>query len=196
VKLSRKIYASRGGQFSNMAAKGVVDLSFNDLADGSDIDNYFTKEEKEGNSKSSRVLREVKAIRLGNNLLSDTGSIGKSLSSQVDTERILWIDLSFNKLSKISEELQTAFPNVTTLYLQANQISRLSEIKKLGMFKNLKSLTLFGNPVEGNKHYRNMVLYSCPNLHILDFCPITPSQRKRNDIWSDVFRNKLNPGND
>jgi hypothetical protein len=88
------------------------------------------------------------------------------------------------------------FPNLALLYMQANQVSKLTELKKLSHFKKLKSLVLFGNPVEGSKHYRNMILWACPQLQILDFCPITKAQRARNEVWAQVFRRKLYPDED
>lgn len=45
--------------------------------------------------------------------------------------------------------------NLTSLYLHANDIKTLKEIKKLGNLTKLKSLTLHGNPVEEVKNYRS-----------------------------------------
>lgn len=91
----------------------------------------------------------------------------------------MWLDLSFNQIGSVNESLVSTFPNVTTLYLHANQITKLSHIKKLSGFTQLKSLTLYGNPVEENKHYKNYILYCFPELQQLDFCVITTSQRQK-----------------
>jgi Leucine-rich repeat (LRR) protein len=91
----------------------------------------------------------------------------------------MWLDLSFNQIGSVNESLVATFPNVTTLYLHANQITKLSHIKKLSGFTHLKSLTLYGNPVEENKHYKNYILYCFPELQQLDFCVITTSQRQK-----------------
>ena len=71
------------------------------------------------------------------------------------------------------------FPNLTTLYLHANQITKLSNIKKLAGLTQLKSLTLYGNPLEENKHYRNYILHIFPELQQLDFSVITSGQREK-----------------
>lgn len=71
------------------------------------------------------------------------------------------------------------FPSLTTLYLHANKIGKLGEIRKLLPMQSLKSLSLYGNPVEENKHYRNFVLYICPNLMQFDMSPVTKSELQR-----------------
>lgn len=139
-------------------------------------------------------LEEVKAIRLGNNMIKSLKIIvSPSLTSLIDITKLVWIDLSFNQISKIPDNFSEQLPNVTTIYMQANQVSRLSEIKKFSGFKDLKSLTLFGNPIEEHKHYRNMVLHSCSKLAQFDMSPVTSTERKRCEIWANTFRKKLHP---
>ena len=115
-----------------------------------------------------REAEAVKAVRLSNNLLENMEHLNGPFISAVDTSQILWLDLSFNKFVNVSEAMATTFPNITTIYLHANNISRLSQLKKLKMFPNLKSLSLYGNPVEEHKHYRNYVLNMCPNVTQFD----------------------------
>jgi Leucine-rich repeat (LRR) protein len=95
--------------------------------------------------------------------------------------QIQWLDLSFNHLQRLDENIVTYFPNLTTLYLHANQLPKLSHLKKLAGLSQLKSLTLYGNPLEENKHYRNYVLYLFPELKQLDFSVITDGQREQVD---------------
>lgn len=146
--------------------------------------------------KASSMKEEVKAIKLSNNYISSlTLLLIPSLKKTIDTHKILWLDLSFNHITTIIDAFIAAFPNTTTLYLHANQIAKLSEIKKLSQFQSLKSLSMFGNPVEENKHYRNMVLHTCTHLTQFDNSPVTQSERKRCDIWANTFRKKLHPEN-
>jgi Leucine-rich repeat (LRR) protein len=72
-------------------------------------------------------------------------------------ENLIWIDLSYNYLVTIDEEI-LKFPNLQNLYLNYNYIKDLSQTQKLGKLKNLKSLNLFGNPVEQVPGYRMWVL--------------------------------------
>jgi len=180
-------------------------LSFNDLAVDSDIQNCIinlakVEEQQSGvalsPAKTKRRQTETKAIRLGNNNISNVDILGRGLGNACILENVHWLDLSFNSIEKLTENFAKSFPNLSLLYMQANQVTKLTELKKLSYFKNLKSLVLFGNPVEGSKHYRNMILWACPQLQILDFCPITAGQRSRNEIWAQVFRRKLYPDED
>jgi Leucine-rich repeat (LRR) protein len=189
-----------------MTAKGVLDLSFNDLAVEADVNTCLinlakVEEQKNGGvtispTKTKRRQTETKAIRLGNNNISDVDMLSGPLSQVCVLENVHWLDLSFNGIEKLTESFAKSFPNLSMLYLQANGVSRLSELKKLSYFKNLKSVVLFGNPIEGSKHYRSMILWACPQLQILDFCPITADQRRRNKIWASTFRRKLYPDED
>lgn len=130
--------------------------------------------------KSSMIssTEEIKAIRIANNEIPSIDIIFSTITASLDTSKILWVDLSFNFLHKISSELSKILPNLTTIYLHANKISKLAEIKKLGGLINLKSVALYGNPVEDHKHYRNFVLYTCPKLSQFDMSPVTKSEVK------------------
>lgn len=121
---------------------------------------------------------EIKAIRLANNAICEMQILVNPFSSVFDTSKITWLDVSFNQIEKIHLSVFEAFPNITALYLQANGILRLSEIKKLQKFTFLKSLAIFGNPVEEHKHYRNYVLFFCKSLTNFDMSPVTKSERK------------------
>lgn len=71
--------------------------------------------------------------------------------------QLLWLDLSYNYLTEIDEELLN-FPELKTLYLHGNYISNLEQTKKLQKFEDLQSLTLYGNSIEQIKGYRMYVL--------------------------------------
>jgi len=43
------------------------------------------------------------------------------------------------------------FPDLQILYLHGNAISDMKEVEKLTMLKNLKKLSLHGNPLENEK---------------------------------------------
>lgn len=70
---------------------------------------------------------------------------------------LTWIDLSYNYLVTIDEEI-LKFPNLQNLYLQYNYIKDLGEVRKLQKLKNLKSVNLFGNPIEQVPGYRLWIL--------------------------------------
>ena len=170
--------------------KGVLDLTFHDLKDETDVATALASDRvtalplattaalsSAGAEKKKVTLEEIKAIRIANNEIADAKALCSPFTSFMDTSKVSWLDLSFNRIEKIDLELFKAFPNVTTLYLQANQIAKLSELKKLAGFTSLKvtmcgpeepiipnqlrrpspfsplspcqSLAIYGNPVEG-----------------------------------------------
>tara|TARA_A100001015_G_C14865641_1_gene662184 strand:- start:173 stop:814 length:642 start_codon:yes stop_codon:yes gene_type:complete len=200
--------------------KGVLDLTFADIGteealtnalvtgvaqqisspskkavfDATDVSNRETNATATENPESpkKREPEVVKAVRLSNNQLENMDFLNGPFLTALDTSNVLWLDLSFNKFVNISEAMATNFPNLTTIYLHANNISRLSQLKKLKLFPNLKSLSLYGNPVEEHKHYRNYVLNMCPLVTQFDSSPVTGSERKRAAVWAQTFRRILN----
>ena len=73
------------------------------------------------------------------------------------TNHLVWLDLSYNYLVNIEDEI-SKFPNLTNLYLQCNYIKNLEETRKLAQLSELKTLNLFGNPIEQVPGYRMFVL--------------------------------------
>jgi Leucine-rich repeat (LRR) protein len=64
-----------------------------------------------------------------------------------NSNKLLWIDLSYNYLETIEDEI-LKFPNLKTLFLHGNYIANLEEARKLSGLTQLASLTLYGNPIE------------------------------------------------
>jgi len=199
--------------------KGVIDLTFHDIASDEDLSFLLRKAVTELRSPSKTTqlngtkgvtalmgategsdspgrrlkLEEITAVRLSNNLLTNMDTVAAPMMAAVDTSKILWMDLSFNKITTVSSDFSLKFPHITTIYCHANQISKLSELKKFGGFPELKSLSLYGNPVEEHKHYRNYILYMCPKLTQFDSSPVTKTDRRRVEVWAQTFRRKLQP---
>ena len=67
---------------------------------------------------------------------------------------IRWIDLSFNNIRVFGDCFKCI--RRCKLNLQANRISDLKQVKRLGELPKLKKLSLFGNPIEEKKHYRSL----------------------------------------
>ena len=68
-------------------------------------------------------------------------------------EDIAWLDLSFNDITEVSDDI-LQFQALKMLYLHGNKINRFADISKLKQLPNLYSLTLHGNPIENQPHYR------------------------------------------
>jgi len=136
------------------------------------------------------------AIRLNNNALTAAGmsgfedAVGQLLD---DPARLAWLDLSFNKLDTIPEEI-FAFTELTTLYLHGNAISRPREFAKLARLPKLRNITLHGNPIEKLPNYRLRVMCRVPTALKLDFTRITRVDRDTANnyaIEQEQARNKL-----
>lgn len=136
---------------------GVLDLTFMDITEEADLERVLTEKFSAPQAADSptrttrRKREEYRAIRLANNSIESLDILGGPIAKYLDCTKIQWLDLSFNAVRRVSDGFLEAFPNVTTLYFHANRISRLSEIKKISNFSQLRSLSLYGNPVEEHK---------------------------------------------
>merc|ERR1712023_213569 len=86
--------------------------------------------------------------------------------------------MSNNRVSKIADSLHTAIPNLETLVLINNRISRLEELEALRSCKNLRSLALLDNPVTKIATYRLYVIHCIPSLRLLDFRRVRIKERR------------------
>ena len=68
-------------------------------------------------------------------------------------EDIAWLDLSFNEIATLSEDV-LEFPALKMLYLHGNKIEKFGDLSILTRLPNMYSLTLHGNPIENLPNYR------------------------------------------
>ncbi|KAG8431499.1 hypothetical protein GDO86_018535 [Hymenochirus boettgeri] len=126
------------------------------------------------------------AINLSYNTLTDLRGFRDVVDKLlVEPSNLSWIDLSFNDLSAIDSVL-TSYRSLCVLNLHGNSISHLSQVDKLAALPNLKSLTLHGNPINGETGYRSYVLSVLPQLKSLDFSLVTKQDRITADTWRRI----------
>mmetsp|Transcript_17841 Transcript_17841/g.29323 ORF Transcript_17841/g.29323 Transcript_17841/m.29323 type:complete len:200 (-) Transcript_17841:438-1037(-) len=137
---------------------------------------------------------ESNAIRLSSNQLSSLeGPIFHStLSKILNPSALVWLDLSFNKLTSVDEVL-LSLPSLSVLYLHSNCISKLSETKKLGRIKKLFSLTLQDNPIGRKGHWKQYILAHVPQLRNLDFSAVTKHDRVKSLVWHESQQRAPSP---
>ncbi|VVC34337.1 Leucine-rich repeat,Leucine-rich repeat domain, L domain-like [Cinara cedri] len=93
------------------------------------------------------------------------------------TDYLSWLDLSSNRLTVISDEF-LLFPNLSMLFLHQNNIQNLSEVYKLRKLKELKTLTLYNNPLCMGIKYRTIVIRMLPQIRKLDNVVVVSSERE------------------
>ena len=106
-----------------------------------------------------------------------------------EPHNLTWLNLSYNYLVKIDEEI-LHFPNLKSLNLQGNYIKSLEEVRKLNNLSEIYALALNGNPIEGIKGYRMIVLglmYSkYATLKKLDSVIVTKAEFDSHVIWNEI----------
>ncbi|XP_029649653.1 leucine-rich repeat-containing protein 51 isoform X1 [Octopus sinensis] len=124
-----------------------------------------------------------KCLRLNNNSLETIVGLKQIVFSLfLRPLQLSWLDLSFNLLTNVPEELNE-FHCLQILYLHGNCLENLSEVEKFRPMTNLKKLTLHGNPIEKVKHYRVTVLTTVPTLIEFDFSSVVKSERENAEVW-------------
>ena len=124
-------------------------------------------------------------------------------------EDIAWLDLSFNDITKVSQQLSWLnFPPSATrwfqisddilefralkmIYLHGNKIRKFSDLKHLTPLKNLYSITLHGNPLENVPNYRSNIISMFPDLKSLDFAKVTEDEKDTARLHIIVSKNSL-----
>ncbi|KAK8843958.1 hypothetical protein IAR55_006750 [Kwoniella newhampshirensis] len=94
--------------------------------------------------------------------------------------RLQAIHAAQNQITSISPSLPPNIPNLVTLVLTNNTITSLATLVPLETLTALRHLSLRGNPVTEQQHYREFVVWKVAkgNLHILDFERIKDSTRE------------------
>ena len=83
-----------------------------------------------------------------------------------------------NSVTRLSATLGEHLPKLTTIILNNNKISNLSEIDHLASVKRLENLSLLENAVAHRNNYRQYVIYKIPSVKMLDFRKVTQTERE------------------
>ena len=156
---------------------------FNELNTGS-----VKKEDAKQNQEKKRKIKFKKycnAFNVSNNKLTTIEGIHKVLeillpeltfhSKLGKVQLIQWIDISRNKLTSIHKDI-CELPYLKILYVHGNNIQEIEKVTALGNCKSLTALTLYGNPMDHIKGYRNFIIEMCPLLEKLDGAVISEKE--------------------
>ena len=156
---------------------------FNDINTG-----LVKKEENKQNQEKKRKIKFKKycnAFNVSNNKLTTIEGIQNVLevllpeltftSKLSKVQLIQWIDISRNKLTSIHKDI-CELPYLKILYVHGNNIQEIEKVTALGNCKSLTALTLYGNPMDHIKGYRNFIIEMCPLLEKLDGAVISEKE--------------------
>ncbi|KAH7827882.1 putative Leucine-rich repeat-containing protein [Monocercomonoides exilis] len=149
------------------------------------------QEKKEPEIIEIRKYRAT-SIKLSNNSLKTAAGLKEALDEVLvqGSDEVLGLDLSFNQIKHIENEL-LLFPKLRSLNLQSNLIYDWNDIAQLRDIPNLKTLVLFGNPIDQLKYYRILTVAALPQLKTLDSTLISPRERDLASRWFEMHRLKL-----
>lgn len=141
-----------------------------------------------------RVVRKISvAVKLNNNSIETLQDLPQSLTCVMEDplRNLLWLDMSFNKLSSIEPAL-VQLVGLKALYLHGNAIKSLPSVERLRKLPKLISLTLNGNPVESNRCYHYYVIGALAPLRQLDHSTITEEEKQNASGWFKAHQKRLN----
>ncbi|PWY98018.1 U2 small nuclear ribonucleo protein A [Testicularia cyperi] len=92
-------------------------------------------------------------------------------------QQLKHLQMGNNVVSRIDSRLGFTLPALQSLVLTNNSISDLSELVHLSKCSRLEYLTLMGNPISREKHYRDFVIWKLPQVRVLDFSRVKDKER-------------------
>ena len=178
----------------------VLDFSFLDIQDVKELTEKLdyaspplqdsAPADGEGDPRQ-RHIKNAAALRICNNALKDiAGLFAASATIVANPVSLRWLDSSFNGISVVPDDFAN-FKDVSVIYLHANSISSLKDLKPLSKFSALRKLTLHGNPIEDEENYRVLINLLCPSLRMLDFSVITRQDQQDTKFYESAFKKKL-----
>lgn len=115
-------------------------------------------------------------------------------SVMYNPHKLQWLDLSYNYLVKINDEIPK-FTQLKTLHLNNNYIFSLEEVVKLQNLEHLRSVKLYGNPIEQIKGYRMYCLGILMGLYmsLAKFDSVIVTRKEKDAVY--VWNQRLFSGN-
>ncbi|KFD72494.1 hypothetical protein M514_04069, partial [Trichuris suis] len=74
-----------------------------------------------------------------------------------------------NRISGLDSSVAESLPNLKTLVLTNNVFEELGDLEPLASFPKLEYLSLMGNPVTHKPMYRLFVIFTVPQVRVLDY---------------------------
>ncbi|XP_034231778.1 leucine-rich repeat-containing protein 51-like [Thrips palmi] len=171
---------SRRDELSEGTMGPPIDFSFRYFSSIADIqDNETPRAARTGRAPTQLQNKKfvTASLWLNNNLLPDIRGLSSLTRNLIEQpEALAWLDLSFNHLTDISDEI-SQFPQLRILYLHANRLTKLNSVAKLRHFSKLRNLTLRGNPIDEIPSYRSYIISIIPQITRLDHVPISNGER-------------------
>ena len=125
-------------------------------------------------SQYSCDIEAVTSLRLNNNNLLDVEGLLPCIMPRLEpfhvAPQLLWLDLSFNRLTDVEEAL-LEFTHLRVLYMHANQIKETARIDRLSKLTHLTNLAIHGNALDSVVNIEKKLLSAMPNLTKLNFSP-------------------------
>eukprot|EP00035_Acanthoeca_spectabilis_P021356 m.437784 g.437784 ORF g.437784 m.437784 type:complete len:360 (+) comp18155_c0_seq1:75-1154(+) len=121
---------------------------------------------------SSIKLHSLKSLNLDGNAVETLEGLDKM-------PKLESLSIKGNKISTL-EGVTAANTALTTLFLEQNLLDAVEEVKKLGVLRNVTTLTLSEN--NGLEDYRMDMLVALPALHELDGEAFEPEEKAEGDV--------------
>lgn len=184
-KPEERIKSNNAPLISKLIAENTTSINASKPSGGRLSDN------KRSVVKKKKVNRLTTSLNIGYNQIRNIDGLFDIISRVMEhARRLVWIDLSNNYLTGLCSDF-SELPELRSLYLHANYIYDLKEITKLSN-THIKTLTLYGNPIEQIQGYRLWVVGIVPELRKLDTGLITLLERDNaNVLYSRTKRKTL-----
>ncbi|WFD21604.1 U2 snRNP complex subunit [Malassezia equina] len=122
-------------------------------------------------------IENLGASRDQNDLIDLTDNDVRFLGNFPRMTRLTHLIVSNNLVTRIEPLLHKQLPFLETLVLTNNQVADYRQLVSLRRLRRLRYLSLMGNPIAREKHYRAFLVWRLPALRVLDYRRITERER-------------------
>jgi hypothetical protein len=138
-----------------------------------------TIKQQEQKKEAIQVRKSCTALFLSYNKIESIETLPEVVHDiMLEPERLMWLDLSHNRLTSLDCELG-GFRALKTLYLHCNYLHDSGELLKLRLLPSLTMLMIHANPLEKIPEFRTLLIGLLEGLVKIDSVLVSPKERSR-----------------
>lgn len=124
------------------------------------------------------VIENLGAARDLNDAIDLTDNDIRYLGHFPRMVRLRHLTLSNNLIARIDPHMARQLPYLESLVLTNNAVADWAQIAPLSKMRHLRYVSLLGNPLAREPHYREFMVWRLPQVRVIDYRRVTERERQ------------------